>query len=285
MAITSSDGRRVDFAYDALNRRVKKTAAGVETVYIYDGEVLLHELSTKEGPVTWMFEPGTFTPVAKMQGLRRYSIVADQVGAPCAAYDEWGMLAWQGVVDVFGRAELDVATTPIPWRFPGQYEDTDTGLVYNWFRVYDPDTGAYISKDPIGLHGGLNLWAYVEDPLSQMDARGLSSQPFGRPISWPSWKSVPIEMTEVSSGHMPGGWRLAPGNNKDIFQADWSEKTVERAIRQAYRNVDSVIDMNKDKRRILLEGTGRGYRIQFWYDKDNRTISTAYPKGPGKCCK
>jgi YD repeat-containing protein len=43
VAITSSDGRRVDFAYDALNRRVKKTAAGVETVFVWDGEVLLHD--------------------------------------------------------------------------------------------------------------------------------------------------------------------------------------------------------------------------------------------------
>ena len=49
VAITSSDGRRVDFAYDALNRRVKKTASGVETVFVWDGEVLLHELSTKGG--------------------------------------------------------------------------------------------------------------------------------------------------------------------------------------------------------------------------------------------
>jgi len=68
VAITSSDGRRVDFAYDALNRRVKKTAVGVETVYIYDGEVLLHVLSTKEGPITWMFEPGAFAPIAKLHG-------------------------------------------------------------------------------------------------------------------------------------------------------------------------------------------------------------------------
>lgn len=279
------DNSVVRFAYDALGRRVKKTSAKDELLFVWDGDVVLHELSLHVAPITWMFEPGTFSPLAKVHGLRRYAIVADQVGAPIAVFDEWGGIAWQGAVDVFGRAQVDIEKTAIPWRFPGQYGDDETGLVYNRFRYYDPDTGAYIGKDPIGLLGGLNAYGYVDDPLLMGDPLGLAPQPFTRPISWPSWKNVPIDMKEVSSGHMPGGWRLAPGNHKDIFQTDWSQDTVERAIRQAYRNVDSLVDMNKDKRRILLEGPGRGYRVQFWYDKDSRMITTAYPKGPTKCGK
>ena len=41
----------------------------------------------------------------------------------------------------------------IPFRFQGQYEDEETGLYYKRFRYYAPNTGNYISQDPIGLSG------------------------------------------------------------------------------------------------------------------------------------
>ncbi|WP_170229025.1 RHS repeat domain-containing protein [Polyangium fumosum] len=174
VGITKPDGKVVRFEYDALGRRVKKISDAEERVWVWDGDVPLHELSTKEGPIAWVFEPGTFTLAAKVQGLRRWAIVADQVGAPCAVFDEWGGVAWQGEVDVYGKAAAEVEKTALPWRFPGQYEDGETGLFYNRFRYHDPEMGAYVSKDPIGLLGGLRAYGYVADPLTWSDALGLS---------------------------------------------------------------------------------------------------------------
>ena len=58
----------------------------------------------------------------------------------------------------------------------GQYLDTETGLAYNRFRYYSPETGAYISQDPIRLEAGLtNLYAYVHDVNAWIDPWGLKS--------------------------------------------------------------------------------------------------------------
>ncbi|WP_342769040.1 RHS repeat domain-containing protein [Solilutibacter pythonis] len=58
--------------------------------------------------------------------------------------------------------------------FPGQRYDRHTGLHYNYFRDYEPQTGRYVQSDPIGLKGGVNTYAYVEgDPLMWFDSKGL----------------------------------------------------------------------------------------------------------------
>ena len=61
-------------------------------------------------------------------------------------------------------------------RFAGQYEDAETGWHYNWHRFYDPETGRYLTSDPIGLKGGANAYGYVGgDPFGAVDPWGLSS--------------------------------------------------------------------------------------------------------------
>lgn len=90
--------------------------------------------------------------------------------------NEAGEVAWRAQLDVFGVPvdEEGGAKTACRWRYPGQYEDQETGLFYNRFRYYDPELGSYISQDPIGLLGGLALYAYVDDPLLWIDPFGLN---------------------------------------------------------------------------------------------------------------
>ena len=63
----------------------------------------------------------------------------------------------------------------IPFRYQGQYYDKETKLCYNRFRYYAPETGLYISQDPIELAGNNpNFYAYVFDSNIQVDVFGLS---------------------------------------------------------------------------------------------------------------
>ncbi|MBP4047330.1 RHS repeat-associated core domain-containing protein, partial [Chromobacterium violaceum] len=60
-----------------------------------------------------------------------------------------------------------------PFRFQGQYHDDESGLHYNRHRYYDPEIGRFISRDPIGLMGGINIHSYAPNPTEWIDPLGL----------------------------------------------------------------------------------------------------------------
>jgi len=61
-------------------------------------------------------------------------------------------------------------------RFPGQYEDAESGLCYNLHRYYELLVGRYLTTDPIGFDGGMNLYGYCfNDPVFRIDPHGLAS--------------------------------------------------------------------------------------------------------------
>jgi RHS repeat-associated protein len=98
------------------------------------------------------------------------------------------------------------------FRFPGQVLDSESGLYYNWHRFYDPETGRYISADPIGLAGGINLYAYTEnDPINWIDPEGLSPDAglletyaavaaYGAVTAWAASPQGQAALAEASAG-------------------------------------------------------------------------------------
>ncbi|MGE8573076.1 MAG: RHS repeat-associated core domain-containing protein [Acinetobacter amyesii] len=104
----------------------------------------------------------------------------DQVGTPQRITNERGECVWEISANTWGTTKEITATNqnnPFEQsniRFQGQYYDEETGLHYNRFRYYEPYSARYMSKDPIGLFGGLNTSAYVSDPNLWVDQLGLT---------------------------------------------------------------------------------------------------------------
>ena len=154
------------------------------TQWLWDGNVPLHEWSvTPKEPlidvITWVCEEGSFVPTARITDRGSQSIVTDYLGTPIQMYDSDGNKTWEAQLDIYGRVRTFAGRSlnECPFRYQGQYQDSETGLYYNRFRYYDPSSGSYISQDPIGLEGGNpNLYTYVLDSNNWIDVLGLSAQ-------------------------------------------------------------------------------------------------------------
>jgi RHS repeat-associated protein len=190
------------YSYDSRNLRVKRTTDGKTSYAAYDqaGQLiaeiddqgqLLYEYVYLDSTLLNMFsyveEPELISclddvPEGGEQscsgqiftGPVLYYFVNDHLGTPQMVVDETGQVAWQGDYLPFGEVQVVVDQVGNSIRFPGQYLDDETGLHYNWNRYYNPAIGRYISADPIGLDGGINLFAYVGgDPINGIDPWGL----------------------------------------------------------------------------------------------------------------
>ena len=74
---------------------------------------------------------------------------------PTAMLDGAGQTVWSADIGVYGELRNVVGEKQAcPFRWPGQYEDEETGLYYNRFRYYDPESGEYVSQDPIRVERG-----------------------------------------------------------------------------------------------------------------------------------
>ncbi len=108
-----------------------------------------------------------------------YYVHNEHLGTPRVMTDESGDVVWRAVYAPFGKATIDASSTvKLNLRFPGQYYDQETGLHYNYFRYFDPDTGRYMTSDP----GGVLLYFY--DPQRQVSASIGVSIPAGKELGY-----------------------------------------------------------------------------------------------------
>ena len=104
-------------------------------------------------------------------------VYADGLGTPRAVASSTGTVIWQWAYqgNPWGEvAPMSVGGYVLNLRFPGQYYDQETGLIYNVNRYYEAPAGRYLQSDPAGLQGGINTYNYVNgSPLDYVDPLGL----------------------------------------------------------------------------------------------------------------
>ncbi|MEW8537862.1 MAG: RHS repeat-associated core domain-containing protein, partial [Candidatus Thiodiazotropha endolucinida] len=166
-----------EYAYNRFGERIKKVIYSLSrkpkvTYYLYDSHQLTAE-ADESGKVTAQYLYQQHRPIIKLEGKIAYAIHTDHLGAPRAVTDEKQQTVWSADYSPFGLIDIQTHQITLNLRLPGQYEDQESGTYYNYQRDYDPETGRYLTSDPIGLKGGLNTYAYVGgNPISTIDPFG-----------------------------------------------------------------------------------------------------------------
>ncbi len=205
------------YTYNGAGQRIKKVTQTETRIFHYDlkGHLIAETNQAGQMLAEYIYLGDQLLSMIK-PGEAVYYFHNDHLGTPQALTNDSQAIAWKAVYTPFGEAATSVATVENPFRFPGQYYDAETGLHYNYFRYYNPQTGRYITPDPIGLEGGINLFAYVSNrPVNFADPLGLLG-PFGpgfKSVKWPPQNPyLPGPDTEYGDPQWMQAMRVTRGN-------------------------------------------------------------------------
>jgi RHS repeat-associated protein len=173
---TAPDNTTIGFTYDALGRRILKKSARGEVRYHWN----LFNLAWEEvnaHKTQYIYYPESFLPLCLINDQEAYYFQTDHLGTPYEIIDNSGQIVWSGDYSTTGSCTInEAASIENNLRFRGQFFDIETGLHYNLFRYYDPQTGRYITQDPKSyLSGDYNSYRYCAgDAVNRYDPLGLT---------------------------------------------------------------------------------------------------------------
>ena len=174
---TLTKNYKVSFTYDAEGLRTGKTVNGEKTVYVWDGDQVVMELS-KGGAVQKRYIRGNDLVYAdKGENTEKTYYVTDMHGNVVQLLDESGNVTKTYEYDSFGNEVKPEKKDENPYRYCGEYYDKETEEVYLRARYYEPSVGRFITRDtytgesdePLSLH----LYTYCEnDGVNAWDPSG-----------------------------------------------------------------------------------------------------------------
>lgn len=168
-------GGTVTFKYDPFGRRIYKSSSPGTSIYAYDGDNLIEEANSS-GTAVARYAQGLNIdePLAMLRSGTTSYYQADGLGSLTSLSNTSGALANTYTYDSFGNLVASSGSLVNSFRYTGREFDTETSLYYYRARYYDPQSGRFLSEDPIGFRGGMNFYSYVHNAaIDVADSFGL----------------------------------------------------------------------------------------------------------------
>ncbi|MEQ1794758.1 MAG: PKD domain-containing protein [Nitrospira sp.] len=160
------------FAYDPVGRRVTKTVNGVPTRFAYDGKDITSEISGGAVGANYLRSRDIDEPFIRQSDAGNEHYHADILGNTLALSSDTQALGAAYTYEPFGET-VTTGGSRNTFLYTGREQD-DTGLLYYRARYYSPVLKRFLSQDPIGISGGLNLYRYARNnPTRFTDPQGL----------------------------------------------------------------------------------------------------------------
>ena len=212
---TLTKNYKVSFTYDAEGLRTGKTVNGEKTVYVWDGDQVVMELS-KGGAVQKRYIRGNDLVYAdKGENTEKTYYVTDMHGNVVQLLDEAGNVTKTYEYDSFGNEVKPEKKDENPYRYCGEYYDKETEEVYLRARYYEPSVGRFITRDtytgesdePLSLYlytycenDGVNAW----DPNGHKIKLATKSKKKKKKILTTLYKLTGNKLKIMNKGHYKG---------------------------------------------------------------------------------
>jgi RHS repeat-associated protein len=168
-----SGAASASFAYDAVGRREGRTISGTGRQFLYDGLNPVQERSGGSVSANILTGLGIDEFFKRTEGTNVEHYLTDALGSTLRLTDGSAAKLVDYSYEPYGETSAD-ASSGNAFQYTGR-ENDGTGLYYDRARYYDPVLKRFISEDPIGLLGGINLYSYVGgNPITKIDPSGLA---------------------------------------------------------------------------------------------------------------
>ncbi|MFF9580303.1 RHS repeat-associated core domain-containing protein [Streptomyces rubiginosohelvolus] len=170
--LAATGGAPSQFTYDALGTRTAKTLGTSTKKYLTDGSNPLVEQNSTGATTATVATSGLDEYLTRTENNTTQIYLTDALGSIVGLANTDGTIATRYTYDPNGQPTTSGAASSNPYTFTGRESD-GTGLLHYRNRYYDPESGRFISQDPIGHAGGTNLYQYaLSSPTTYTDPSG-----------------------------------------------------------------------------------------------------------------